>query len=498
MTALRHNLVANFTGQAWRAAMSLVFVPLYINFLGIESYGLIGAFAVLQSSLVLLDLGVRTALAREMSRCSSDVSDMQPIWDLLRSSETIVLTVAFLVTSATWWWSELLATDWVQAKTLSVPIVAHAFSLMGLVASLQFVESLYTGCLSGLQRQVAQNVIMCSVATMRGAGAVAILAWVSPSLAAFFTWQAACSVTGLCAAAIVVYRALPRPPRRPRFRPECLRSIWRFACGTLAISVLALALTKADKLLLSRLLSLDQFGQYVLAGSVAGTLLLVVAPITTAYFPRFNQSLAIGDHASLRSAYHESAQLVSVIAGSVAAALVILAQPLLFAWTGDPVLSDRVAPVLSVLAFGTLLNGLMWIPYQMQLAHGWTSLAISINLVAVFTIIPALMWVVPRYGSIGAAWTWVVLNAGYVFFFAQLMHRRILRDEKWEWYLADVAAPVSAGFVLVWLIGQVVPLGLGRLALACVIAMTIAMSIGAGMLVSGRLRSKVRRCIPRI
>lgn len=495
MSGLRHNLAANFTGQAWRAAMSLVFVPLYIKYLGIESYGLIGAFAVLQSSLVLLDLGVRNALTREMSRCSDGVSDVQSLWDLLRSSEMLALAVALLVTSATWWWSDLLATDWVQAETLPEPIVAHAFSMMGFVASLQFLENLYTGCLLGLQRQVAQNAIMCSVATLRGAGAVAILAWASPTLEAFFTWQAACSVIGLCSTAIAVYRALPIPLRSPRFSPERLRSIWRFSGGTFAISALALALTKADKILLSRLIPLDQFGYYIMAGSIAGALLFVVAPITTAYFPRFNRFLVVDDYASLQSAYHESAQLVSVTVGSVGAALVILAKPLLFAWTGDPVLSTKVAPVLSVLALGTMLNGIMWIPYQMQLAHGWTSLAIGINSIAVFTLIPAMVWVVPLYGSIGAAWVWVILNVGYVIFGVHFMHSRILPNDKWRWYIADVATPVSAAFAVAWFISQVVPSGLGRFALACVVAATIAMSIGAGILAAGGLRSKVSRYI---
>ncbi|KOR31756.1 hypothetical protein TI05_11605 [Achromatium sp. WMS3] len=38
--------------------MSLAFIPLYIKFLGIESFGLIGFFTTLQSIFALLDLGL--------------------------------------------------------------------------------------------------------------------------------------------------------------------------------------------------------------------------------------------------------------------------------------------------------------------------------------------------------------------------------------------------------------------------------------------------------
>lgn len=37
-------ILPNFGGKAWQALMSLTFVPLYIKFMGIEFYGLVGIF----------------------------------------------------------------------------------------------------------------------------------------------------------------------------------------------------------------------------------------------------------------------------------------------------------------------------------------------------------------------------------------------------------------------------------------------------------------------
>jgi len=44
MSQLKLNIIANYTGKAWTALMSLAFIPLYIKFIGIEAYGLIGFF----------------------------------------------------------------------------------------------------------------------------------------------------------------------------------------------------------------------------------------------------------------------------------------------------------------------------------------------------------------------------------------------------------------------------------------------------------------------
>ena len=48
--------------------MGLIFVPVYIKYLGIESYGLIGFFASMQAWFALLDMGMTPTLGREIAR----------------------------------------------------------------------------------------------------------------------------------------------------------------------------------------------------------------------------------------------------------------------------------------------------------------------------------------------------------------------------------------------------------------------------------------------
>jgi O-antigen/teichoic acid export membrane protein len=97
--SVKRNVVANYLGQGWRALMGLAFVPLHIKYLGIESCGLIGIFAVLQAWLGLLDMGMRPALVREMACFTAGT---QSIRDLLRSTETIGITTAGLIGVGIW------------------------------------------------------------------------------------------------------------------------------------------------------------------------------------------------------------------------------------------------------------------------------------------------------------------------------------------------------------------------------------------------------------
>ena len=66
--SLRNNIVANYASQIYVTLIAIVVVPLYIRYLGVEAYGLIGFFAMLQSWFSLLDMGLTPTMARETSR----------------------------------------------------------------------------------------------------------------------------------------------------------------------------------------------------------------------------------------------------------------------------------------------------------------------------------------------------------------------------------------------------------------------------------------------
>lgn len=445
---LRRNLIANYLGQGWAGLMGLLFIPVYIDHLGMESFALIGVYAVLQAWLTLLDMGMSTTLNREMARFTAGAHTPQSIRDLLRSLEWMGVCMAILIGVVVWSVSAWLASDWLRADKLSTKTIAQAIAIMGWVVAGRLIEGLYRGVLLGLQRQVLFNVINAVFATLRAVGAIAVLAWVSPTIEAYFVWQLVVSLLALLFLGVVAHVCLPAPPSPARFSWAAIRSVWRFAAGMAAVTFLALLLTQVDKMLLSRLLDLQDFGYYALATLVASGLALLINPISQAYYPRFSELVARGDYAGLVGNYHRGAQLVSVLAAPAAMMLIFYGQEILAIWTGDADLAQRVAPLLALLVLGSLLNGMMHIPYMLQLAHGWPGLAVKVNLVAVLVLVPAILWITPRYGSLGAAAVWVVLNAGYVLIGVHFMYRRLLPQEKWVWYRNDVLWPVGAAAVI--------------------------------------------------
>lgn len=68
MSTLKRNIIANYASQLYVTGVGIVILPLYVNYMGAEAYGLVGFFAMLQAWFTLLDLGLTPTISRETAR----------------------------------------------------------------------------------------------------------------------------------------------------------------------------------------------------------------------------------------------------------------------------------------------------------------------------------------------------------------------------------------------------------------------------------------------
>jgi O-antigen/teichoic acid export membrane protein len=448
MSLLKRNILANFIGNAWTGLMSLVFVPLYIHFIGIEAYGLMGIYTALLGLFALFDMGLSSTLNREIARLAVQEDKAQDMRDLVRTLEIPYWLAGLVIAAIVFVSSPLIAYHWVKVKTLSPDSVRTAIMLMGLCVAFQWPISFYSGGLMGLQRQVLLNGINVVVAAFRGLGAVLILWLVSPTVEAFFLWQIAVSALNIGLILFFLWRSLPHAAEAPRVRPELLLGIWRFAAGMTAISIVVTLVTQLDKIILSRILSLEMFGYYSLANVIAMTLYRFINPVYSATYPQLTRLVQLEAREEITKLYHKSAQLVSVLVLPVALVVALFSKEILLLWTRDPVTAANTHLIASILIIGTAMHCLMHIPYALQLAHGWTRLAFLLNAVSVVLLVPLMILLARWYGSVGAACVWLILNMGYTFIGLPIMHRRLLPAEKWRWYLQDVGRPLLGAAVV--------------------------------------------------
>ncbi|MBU0750997.1 MAG: oligosaccharide flippase family protein [Gammaproteobacteria bacterium] len=454
---LKRNISANFLASVWAAGIGIAFVPLYIKYLGMESYGLIGVLAALQAWSTALDFGLAPTINRQVARLRAGGADVQDVHNLLRSFEWLAGGIAGAICMVLWAASGWLASHWIKLEALPLETASQALALIAAVVATRWLSGLYRGGLMGMELQVWLSSYASVFVTLRNVGVLGVLAWVSPTIEGYMTFFLLVSMIESLVLRAKLVAVLPSPPSRPRFSPDALRSVWRFAAGITATSLLALALTQLDKLVLTKMLPLSEFGQYMLAWTVVSILSVVVGPVSNAIFPRLTSLHVAGDQAALTSTYHKACQLMGILVIPSACTLAIFSPQILFVWGGD--LDGglgTVSTLASILSIGVMLNALMLPPYLLTLAHGWTRFAVLANLIAVVVIVPAMVFSANRFGAVGAASVFVALNFCYVVIGMHFLHRRLLPAEKWTWYRVDVFYPLLAAIAIMPLFYQLV------------------------------------------
>ena len=233
--------------------------------------------------------------------------------------------------------------------------------LIGVLILCRWPLSFYSSGLVGLERQVLLSWMDFVFALLRSLGAVVVLVFVSPTILAFLVWQIAINIVNTGTVAASLWWSLPRG-RASRFRPKLLIRVWKFAGGVTAIALVSMLLTDLDKLVVSGLVSLEDFGYYTLASRMAGTLYVAASAVFAAVYPALVRLATEQNEAKFAELYHRGAQILSLLVFPAAITAAVFAKPLIFAWTGNEQIADNTAPIAALLIIGTAFHCTGFLP----------------------------------------------------------------------------------------------------------------------------------------
>lgn len=455
MASLGRNIAANYIGRTWTAVLSIILIPVYIRFMGVESYGLVGFFAALSSVLGILDLGIGATMNRELARRSVIEEQTGSQRDLVRTLEVVYWGISLLAGLIVIILAPYISSTWIKAQDLNPGLILRAVQLMGISLALQFPMSLYQGGLMGMQKQVLVNLILVITGTLRSGGVILLLWLISPTIQTYFAWQVVMSLIGSLTFLIAIWTNLPRAENPARFRRSIILDIWKYAAAISASALIGIILSQLDKVILSKMLSLKMFAYYSIAGTVASAIWMIIIPFNTAIFPKLVQLHEKKQTKELKVFFHQSSQLLSLTLLPISALLIVFARPILLLWIKDPLIVENAHLIVSLLVFGIMLNGIASLPANSAPAFGWPLLVTYTNLIQALFIIPLIVGMVYWLQGVGAAIAWVVMNSTYIIFMVPIFFRRYLKEENWKWYFNDIAIPMIVAFsvcLISWLI----------------------------------------------
>ena len=494
--SIKRNILAGYAGQLYATLIGILLVPLYVEYMGVEAYGLVGFFTMLQGWFMLLDMGLSPTIGREAARFNGGAIDVLGLRQLLRAFEGIFLLVGMAGALALIAGAGSITDHWLKVQQLELAEVQRAIMLMAVIVALRWICGLYRGAISGFERIVWLSGFNVVISTLRFVLVIPVLVYVGATPTHFFAYQLAVAALEAVVLIAKTYRLLPgvAVPGWIRWRWAPLQGVMRFALSAAFTSVVWVLVTQTDKLILSGLIPLTDYAYFTLAVLLASGIALLSGPIAGAILPRLTILNAQGDEAGLIRLYRDATQLVAVIAVPVVLVLAFFPSQVLTAWTGKPDLAQHAAPVLALYALGNGILALAAFPYYLQVARGELTLHVIGNVLFVLLFVPLLLFAVYRFGMIGAGYAWIIANLLPFVAWLPVVHRRHLKGLHLGWLTKDVGAIVLPPAVLAALAMYFVEWPLARLwliaGLVGVYAALAAVAAGSSSTVRNWLRSK--------
>ncbi|WP_179188555.1 lipopolysaccharide biosynthesis protein [Hydrogenophaga sp. IBVHS2] len=466
---IKSSLIASVLSRGWSAALALALVPFAIRYLGVEAYGIVGVFASISAAVVFLDLGLGPTLVRILNRPDIDGMSKTAHRDALRTFELTYACVAIALLVIVAALAIPISLYWIRVNEITTETAAAAIAISGLALATQWPSSLYSAGLTALNKQTQLAILTSGTSTIKFVITITALHH-SPTLYAFFFAQIVSNAAQTAVLRTALWSALKKTDHQARFDSQILRDSIGFAGGMTGITLTSIALTQADRFVLSKALDLKVFGAYVLAATLASGMYIIISPIYSVMYPRLSAAWQSNNKSDLAKLYHYGAEIIAITTIPLAVTGAMYAANLLNLWTQDDSIGEAAGLTLAALLIGNMFNGIMNMPYALQVAAGWTRLTLLINLGSIALIIPLLWLASIQYGMVGAACAWLGLNFVHLIITPSLVHRYILRGEMKRWYWAGVLRPAfttvavmlaiislnnAAGLHLPWIIESV-------------------------------------------
>ncbi len=445
-------MLANFVSQISVALLGIVMVPFYVLYMGVEAYGLVGFFSVLSGWFQLLDMGIIPTATREVARFKGGVVPALDLARIIRAMEFFFWSIALVAGGSLFLMSGIVADSWLGDTNISFQEVSDAVSIMAVVVALRWAGGLYRGIIVGFERLVWLSTFNLAVAVVRFVVVIPFFELVGTKPSDFFAFQLVLAFVEIVILVWFAYRLLPGDLHVVRPKWNSVRSVAGFSMKMAFLGSIWSMVSQADKLVLSKMLSLTEYAYFSLAVLVAGGVIILTVPISSALLPRLARLHAERSEEQLIDIYRASTQMIAVVAVPVVFILAFFAEQILYAWTGDLQIVHASKQILALYALGNGVFALAAFPYYLQYAKGDVRLHMISSVVFLVVLVPCLVFGAWSGGGVGSGYVWLFANLLYFIVWVPVVHGRFAAGLHVKWLWVDVMPIVATSCVAAWLV----------------------------------------------
>lgn len=421
-------LISNYITRIWGLFSTFLFIPIYIKYLGIESYAVIGFYALLLGIVSFADAGMSSAVTKEFSSQAT----INEKYSVLRIIEKNYISVCLIIASTILIFSDIISIYWLKSNEIAASDLSLYIKLIGIGISLQLISSLYFGGLFGLNKQFEANAFQFLWSLSKSALVIPLLIYFKPSLTIFLSWQIFCNL--LYVLILRLYLMKSTIFHAENFVLSMVinklpKEIVNYIGGMTVIAIIASINTQVDKIIASVYLSLKVFGYYTIASNLAQIPVVMASPLAMSVFPMFSRFSSIAVEDKLNLIYKKSSFVMHLVLVPVFISLLLYTPELIMLWVGnaiDGVWFNKIVCVMRLLLIGSFFLGLQFLPYYLLLSKGKTRYTIYQGLAQILIGIPLLFLFVANIGVVGLGYVWIIINFSAFLFLNLIVFKKYL------------------------------------------------------------------------
>lgn len=399
---LARSAVWNLVGMAAPALVALVAIPLLIEGMGKERFGLLTIIWMGVGYFSLFDLGLGRALTKILAERIGfgRIEDFGPlIWTAI----TLLGLMGVIGGAVLLAFSGLLI-----SRLLNIEPVLHteaiaAFRILGLGLPLVFVTSALVGLLEAHQRFATIAKIRIPLGVLTFAGPLITLQF-TPSLAfatASLLLSRALALIAYFMAASAVRTEL-RVPRLPR--SDHMAPLLSFGGWLTITNIVGPLMTYLDRFLIGAILNMTAVAYYVTPYEILSRMQMLPQAVIGVVFPAMSAAHA-SDKARLVDLYAGSARMLVFSMLPLTAGVFLFAPEALEIWLGES-FRDFATPVVQLLAVGWMVNTLAHPPLTVLQSMGRPDLVAKTHAAELIPYLFALWVFTNAFGIAGTAAAW--------------------------------------------------------------------------------------------
>ena len=442
-------LISNFGSRIWSLVSVFIFVPLYIHYLGIENYAIIGFYTLILGIISFADAGMSSAVIREFSHDNSTLYK----YSVLRKVENLYWAICICISLILIFSSNLIAEKWLHTENIPIEKLAYFIKLIGIGVPIQLVSSLYYGALFGLNEQVRANSYQILWNIARAALVIVLFIVFKPSLEIYFIWQIICNLIYIIALRFSIFKILSQTENKLKNILDGIpKSILSYVGGMTLIAVISAVNSQADKIITSSFFSLKVYGFYNIASLLAQIPVIIATPLTMFVFPLFSKfSTKENDSEKLNICFEKISFILNVLIFPAVILLIIYAKEIILLWAGksiDVAILPDIVFVLCMLSVGSLFLALQFPFYYLLLSKGKTKYTIYQGVIQILIGIPSLYFCAKHYGIRGIGLPWILINLGSFIYLCIICFSKYINLNYKKFFIYYILVPFFITFIV--------------------------------------------------